>query len=489
MADKLQLLLEAERRGILPPEQKAMLDEARKRGLVDTQGAFGDAMRQAPADPVGTIDAPEFRGQLGGGAQTFRAFGAFALGDDNDAAREYAKAIPGGSVVPREGGSPLIRDAQGRTFEVNPQGFDLTDVGKFFGKAVSFLPAARGAAAFNSLGPRVVAGGLLSSGTEAASQAAIGREKIDPMAVGMAGAGGAVGEVIAPFLQAVFRDAGRLPRQEAIRRARAYMMANASDIPGEVLAQIGGRLDEVSRGGSIDDLIGEAEFGFQYTRGQRSGDIRTLMSEEPLMQTPRMVEVSRNNADAANRAVTNIARRVAGGEVDTAPGAVARATDVVRAEERALRGKVNDAYSRFRETRAYVPDHEAWNVPKRVQRALEDFDVNPATTPNAARAIDIVNETFANTQTALSARQIDVARRKLRSLGVANAADGKARNIIIKEMDQWLDDAVQNGLVNGDPQAIQFLKDARKLNTEMARRFGDMGIGKDVDRIVGRMLQ
>lgn len=213
------------------------------------------------------------------------------------------------------------------------------------------------------------------------------------------------------------------------------------------------------------------------------------MREEPLMQTPRMVEVSRQNAEAANRGVTNIARTVAGGEVDTAPGAVARATDVVRAQERELRGKVNAAYDRFRETKAYVPDHEAWNVPRRVKKALTDFDVTPGTTPNAARALEIVQETFGDTQTALSARNIDVARRKLRNLGVANAADGKARNIIIREMDQWLDDAVQNGLVNGDPQAIQFLKDARKLNTDLSRRFGDMGIGKDVDRIVGRMLQ
>lgn len=36
MADKIELMLEAERRGILPPQQKAMLDEARKRGLVNS---------------------------------------------------------------------------------------------------------------------------------------------------------------------------------------------------------------------------------------------------------------------------------------------------------------------------------------------------------------------------------------------------------------------------------------------------------------------
>ena len=34
MADKIALLLEAERRGILPENKKALLAEARKRGLV-----------------------------------------------------------------------------------------------------------------------------------------------------------------------------------------------------------------------------------------------------------------------------------------------------------------------------------------------------------------------------------------------------------------------------------------------------------------------
>lgn len=36
MANKIELMIEAERRGILPPEQAAMLDEARKRGLVNS---------------------------------------------------------------------------------------------------------------------------------------------------------------------------------------------------------------------------------------------------------------------------------------------------------------------------------------------------------------------------------------------------------------------------------------------------------------------
>lgn len=53
MADKIALLLEAERRGILPDNKKALLAEARKRGLVPggqrpaPQGGMTREQRQA----------------------------------------------------------------------------------------------------------------------------------------------------------------------------------------------------------------------------------------------------------------------------------------------------------------------------------------------------------------------------------------------------------------------------------------------------------
>lgn len=48
--DKLELMQEADRRGILPPEQKALLDEATKRGLVGKPASVsvGDTIRQIP---------------------------------------------------------------------------------------------------------------------------------------------------------------------------------------------------------------------------------------------------------------------------------------------------------------------------------------------------------------------------------------------------------------------------------------------------------
>lgn len=53
MAGNLELMLEAERRGILPPERKAALDEARRRGLVAGGDASAEfAQRAAAMDPA-----------------------------------------------------------------------------------------------------------------------------------------------------------------------------------------------------------------------------------------------------------------------------------------------------------------------------------------------------------------------------------------------------------------------------------------------------
>lgn len=103
MANTLDLMLEAEKRGILPPDRKAMLDEARKRGIVP--GA-------EPVTPTPSSVAPEV-GAIEGGARALArgvpVIGAFA--DELNAATNAAlqPIIPesiasalGGEKIPGE---------------------------------------------------------------------------------------------------------------------------------------------------------------------------------------------------------------------------------------------------------------------------------------------------------------------------------------------------------------------------------------------------
>lgn len=411
----------------------------------------------------------------------------YAFGSDDDIATRYAKTVPGSSVERDDAGRPLVKLKSGNTFEVNPEGLDFGDVIRFGSKVAQFFPAAKLAGMAPGLATRIGTNMGLSAATEVAGQRVAGREEINPTEVAFAAGGGGLGEVFAPIAGAIFRDGSKLPRAEAIQRARAAMQGQG--LPDDVAAKIGQRLDEINLGGSADDLIGEAEFGFQYTKGQRTGDMRTLMDEERLSQSSTMLEVQRQNADVANRSVRDIARGVAGGEVDSAPGAIGRATDQVRRQHKALKGEVNQAYDRFRGTDATVPDHQAHHLPAQTRKALGDFNVDPINTPGTVRALEILDTTFGNTQVPLSAKTIDQARRQIRTISGANASDKAAKNLVVRQMDQWLDESLEKGLVNGDPNAIQFLKDARKLNTDLAMRYGASGLGKDVDNIVGKMLR
>jgi len=55
MASKLELLMEADRRGILPPDKKAMLDEAKKRGLVDKAARDLEVRTKGATDYTGGL--------------------------------------------------------------------------------------------------------------------------------------------------------------------------------------------------------------------------------------------------------------------------------------------------------------------------------------------------------------------------------------------------------------------------------------------------
>lgn len=60
MADKLQIMLEAERRGILPPDKVAVLGEARKRGLVGTPASVGPKVSGFGSFGLGMADMASF---------------------------------------------------------------------------------------------------------------------------------------------------------------------------------------------------------------------------------------------------------------------------------------------------------------------------------------------------------------------------------------------------------------------------------------------
>ena len=114
MADRLELLLEAERRGILPAEQAALLAEARKRGLVDSEEPTSQPVSK-PNDTVATPEASKARlGSLMGFTpqNTPEQFASFSK-SDVATALPFAGGMAGAMMIPGTGLGALALQSLG----------------------------------------------------------------------------------------------------------------------------------------------------------------------------------------------------------------------------------------------------------------------------------------------------------------------------------------------------------------------------------------
>lgn len=88
--DKLELMMEADRRGILPPEKKALLDEAVRRGLV---GSSGQTQQQPKADKPLSVSVGETLREIPRQIGLTARYGMEGLGDAAGIVTEPIRAV------------------------------------------------------------------------------------------------------------------------------------------------------------------------------------------------------------------------------------------------------------------------------------------------------------------------------------------------------------------------------------------------------------
>lgn len=156
MAGKLELLLEAERRGILPENKKAVLMEARKRGLIP-----GGESRDTPAPT-----APEVSGleSFGRGALQGVTFG---FGDEIYGGLAGAADFITGKGFNYEQNRDSVREANRKAQEANPGTYLIGEIGG--GVAVPFGVAGAAARAPSMVGNAARITGLAPEVTQAAT--------------------------------------------------------------------------------------------------------------------------------------------------------------------------------------------------------------------------------------------------------------------------------------------------------------------------------
>jgi hypothetical protein len=267
MAD-LQLLLEAEKRGLLPPDRLALLDEARKRGLVppkmDFQGMQREALsrdqirQQIDSDPISTraraasketvlprwlagnpdatyaqrvAAAPATRFAVGAAAPFL---GAVQLAHNAvaDGANAFSGALGGPTNVPR---SPLNDSLQG--FEQMKQAGGATGFDAMGLAGTVMSPAALAAlrlAPSATVAGRAGQGAAIGGGFGASTPVTNGAEDFWSDKAGQTGAGIALGGAIPLGVDAV--------------RGAATVARNVVDpwLPGGVTRTVGRTLNEAA---------------------------------------------------------------------------------------------------------------------------------------------------------------------------------------------------------------------------------------------------
>jgi hypothetical protein len=502
----------------LDPESVVASPEERPRGSLFNLGS--DFSRQAFGPGIlGAIrgEVPVLQGidnslraadaQLGGAARDMFAGEA--------SASRYVAQQAGGEQVQLRDGSPGVRLPNGQTYRINDPGLDVNDVANASGNIAAFYsPAAWASRIGQAKNLGVVSRGALQGGTAATTDLGLQTvanagdlSQIDLQRTGFAAAGGAGGEALGQGLARLMAGARQVIRSGGSTQDAARQLAQRAGIANPTFDQtrrLASAMDEIEVGADPRAILGREEFGFLYTQGQRMAptDPRrfdTLAREELIRQQAggenAIRRATAENTDRLGEAIDTIGQRLgappAANPAELAQGAATRVGQ--QADE--LRGQVGAAYDRVRDLpTAAVSRESVMTVPTRLRAAVREFDINPTTTPGAARMLAQIDEATRQIDalppeaTGVTMRAVETQRRIIGRMidGAQNNADRAAMNVMKREYDQWVDDAVDSALVSGDAEALAVIKEARGLRAQFARRFE--GGNTDADRFIQDMV-
>ena len=427
-------------------------------------------------------------------------------------AAEYLAREAGGTASQDEDGSPVVVLKDGTRYRMNDKGLDSTDVGNVAGNvAAMWLPAgwaSRYAQARNVglLGRMGIQGATAATG-EAGLMAGFNGGQIDPMRVGLAGLGGTGGELVGTGLGAMAGSGSSLARGllgQNRAPARAVITAQGATPTEGLVRNVEQRMPQIAAGADPRAIVGQGQFGFRYSLGQRLTDPRRkfeqLSREEVLRQNSHghaaFDEMGRHNARQLDDALSGYGQEF-GGRAAATPAELVQGSAAGLSRQAAdLEGRIGAAYAEAGNgARTAVSADAITAMPERLRASVRDFDVNPSTTPAASRALvqlqeatrGILDAPAGSNVRGVTLRALETQRRIL-GMGISaasNPTDRAAMTAIKREFDGWLDNAVESSLVSGDRAALESLRNARALRAEYGRRFEG---GQESDRFIQGLL-
>jgi len=486
--------------------------------------------KNTPEVAVSTIQEADVPGILAYSA-------ARILKGDDDAAlgNILAKHLPDAEVLydtdPKTGQSVPYLSHKGKAYYLNKPGFSLADVENIGGQVAQYLPAGKIASAGKTLASQLRRAFLGAGATSVAGDVAVdamgGGTGVDiPKA--------AVNAVVAPIAQGIgsklypllkgnrFTGAfGQLTPEgaDALRRAGVDpSLLNAQGIAqiNETLARLGGKFGDDATAATQGNAAIGAQEGIRLTQGQASGDLRQIAREEAMRNYARgkgagdtlkdfdtLQQSDIRNALMQQQAQLGV---VTAPGVKLAPGfapgsaprfaneyeAGAGLTTGIRSREEAASNAIGAAYDEARRFDMRFGAESLPDLKARVRNSLGEAGVvrSEMLAPATMKAEELIKNVGRGTGLKfrdVSLQQLEKTRRELNFLWrSAKDEDRRGVRMVIKSLDDWIDNSVDAGLASGDPAAIEALKKARELRTRYGSMFEE---GRGADSDAGKVLQ
>lgn len=470
--------------------------------------AMGTGSRVGAKREISAVPFPE---ESGLGAQLRLAGTFFLTPDEEDRARSIKNNIPTAEFAKAPDGRTVVRyDANSPWAYMNAPGLSGEDVLTFGSQAVQYVPAAGAAGMASNIGGRAVVGGVVSGATSVGQDVAAGAlagdanpiENIDPMKAVTAAGGGAAGEVLPAVIGGALRPAARAT-------------ANVAPPPvAQTLRELP-VVGDAFKDRAVGSIGYATEAGIPLSRGQATGSYPQIAFEQSAARGARgesAGQVMRAFTEEQGQAVQQQARALTPQIGETPLDAAQVVQSGMREAEQAAKGRVKAAYDAVRNSDAAVSAPTIAQLPGRMRAKMEDAFISPEDlaslnpssakiyreierlaagapqlpdTPGVAGAAPKPGGPDPNYQLPIGA--IERVRQGINAnLRSATGQDRAALQIMKREFDTWLEEAVDSGLMSGDENAIKLLKEARQLNRDYRATFGSEK-GAEADRLVRRL--
>lgn len=515
MPTREELLAEAYKRDILPPDMKSAYEEAQKRGLVPGGGEsyFTRAKKAITGEERKNPEIKsEFTTRFDQPNAMRTARGMIFSTTPEQMKDVISSNIPGAEFKTDEKGNELVK-VPGRDWEyINEPGLSWRDIANLIGQGAIYLGVGKGAAkiAPSSLAMRAGAVGLaeggVSAGLDIGAQQAGSKQGVNLPRAGATAVVGGFSELLAPLFSALWRGTavGKMSRNEA-RKIFVDSGYDASNLSDEIVDNF---INIAKTASDPNDAMRLAEakglpVPVPLTRGKITMRAQDQMFEdlaskgaygesaETIMRgaESRTSEALRANVPAIRQQINPAGPVGKGGAGEMAQTGLSR-------KAAGMKGKVGAAYEAARQAPGMAPGDIVGTMVDDISKSVEDFIPHATVAHKELGRLQEMVTKVSPQGTIVGTSDIDIRklfdwRRRISTLAnnAKDRTEAAALSRMRKQFDQSMSDALKEALQLGDEKSIKAWKKAVGIRRGYGKVFETDDLVSDLIEREGKKLK